>query len=181
MCRPEFWSLIAAVGEELAQKRMQSGQVFEPPFDGQAIFLSPHADTSSPCALNCERRSGTSDGYSRGFELGIVIAATRQYRPGDPRQLGGQRHDDNIFMRSLKQSARLPAQRRFALDKIRQRRSCAMDQVLAQIAVPPFTNLEEPGFPQWSFDAEPVPATPPCRARERTLSHRRPPRPAPWR
>ena len=36
------------------------GQGFKPPFDCQAIFLSPHADIDCPFAPNCERCSGDS-------------------------------------------------------------------------------------------------------------------------
>ncbi|MGA9726438.1 MAG: hypothetical protein WBQ84_03100, partial [Methylocella sp.] len=57
-------------------------QVFMPPFDGQAIFLSPHADHANPAtrrdvsghlviSLLCDRQLAS----------GVIGAAMRQDRP----------------------------------------------------------------------------------------------------
>jgi hypothetical protein len=73
-------------------------QVLKLPFDCQAIFLSPHTDFGDPPAslINAARAISSC---SRCFASGIIGAAVRQHRPGDARELVGQRHDDDVLVR----------------------------------------------------------------------------------
>ena len=95
-------------------------QVFKPPFDCQAIFLSPHADPANPATRrDVSGHLVISLICGRQLAAGVIGAAMRQDRPGNARQLVGQRNNDNILVRSRLQPTCPPAKRRLPLNEIR--------------------------------------------------------------
>jgi hypothetical protein len=135
-------------------------QVLKLPFDCQAIFLSPHADFRDPAASLINAPGICS---CCRFVCGLISAAARQHRPGDARQLVGQRHDDDVLVCPRQQSARPPPKWRLALDQVRQHGSRAVDQVLAKIAIAALADAEQARLARRSSSGvASVRATPPC-------------------
>jgi len=75
------------------------------------------------------------------------VHASAQHRPGDPRQLVGERDDGDILVRPAKQGLRPLAQRIVARSDMWQRRPRAMDQHLAQILVASLADSEQLRLP----------------------------------
>jgi hypothetical protein len=74
------------------------------------------------------------------LERGIVVP---QHRPGDTRQLVGQRYDDDVLVRPRQQSARPPAEWRLSFDKVRQHGPSAVDQILPKIPIAALGDAEQ--------------------------------------
>ena len=76
----------------------------------------------------------------------FVVTAVAQHGPGDARQLGGKRDDDDIGMCPGEQLPHPSAQRRRLRREVRHGRACAMDELCSQIAVAAFADPQQLGL-----------------------------------
>lgn len=85
-------------------------------------------------------------GRHRLADPGRVALAGAEYRPGDPGQLAGERHDDLVLVSTADEATQPLADQGLACRERRQSRPRPVDQERAQVSVAPLRDAEELWF-----------------------------------